>query len=52
MSDNGQELGRLLVAKDLEGFADQLRSFFAGIPCQRQGINGPARYEAWYAGIP
>ena len=52
MSNNGKELGRLLVANDFEGFADQLRSFFAGIPYQWQGSNGPASYEAWYAGIP
>ena len=51
VSDSGKELGRLLVANDFEGFADRLRSFFAGIPYQWQGSNGPARYEAWYAGM-
>ncbi len=51
VSDSGKELGRLLVDNDFEGFADRLRSFFAGIPYQWQGSNGPARYEAWYAGM-
>ena len=51
VSDSGKELGRLLVANDFDGFADRLRSFFAGIPYQWQGSNGPARYEAWYAGM-
>ncbi len=51
VSDSGKELGHLLVANDFEGFADRLRSFFAGIPYQWQGSNGPARYEAWYAGM-
>ncbi len=51
VSDSGKELGRLLVANDFDGFTDRLRSFFAGIPYQWQGSNGPARYEAWYAGM-
>ena len=51
VSDNGKELGNLLVANDFDSFADCLRSFFAGIPYQWQGTNGPARYEAWYAGM-
>ena len=50
-ADQGDELGRLLVANDFDGFADHLRSFFAGIPYQWQGANSPARYEAWYAGM-
>ncbi|MCY3792863.1 MAG: PD-(D/E)XK nuclease domain-containing protein, partial [Gammaproteobacteria bacterium] len=50
-ADQGDELGRLLAANDFDGFADQLRSFFAGIPYQWQGGNSPARYEAWYAGM-
>ena len=50
-ADRGDELGRLLVANDFDGFADRLRSFFAGIPYQWQGTNGPTRYEAWYAGM-
>ena len=49
--DQGDELGRLLAANHFEGFADRLRSFFAGIPYQWQTGNGPARYEAWYAGM-
>ena len=49
--DHSDELGRLLAANDFEGFADCLRSFFERIPCQWQGSNGPARYEAWYAGM-
>ncbi len=51
VSDSGKELGRLLAANDFEGFTERLRSFFAGIPYQWQGTNGPARYEAWYAGM-
>ena len=51
VSDQGKELGRLLVANDFEGFEDCLRSFFAGIPYQWQGSNSPACYEAWYAGM-
>ena len=51
VSDSGKELGNLLVANDFDGFADRLRSFFAGIPYQWQGSNSPARYEAWYAGM-
>ena len=51
VSDRGKELVNLLVANDFDGFADRLRSFFAGIPYQWQGTHGPARYEAWYAGM-
>ena len=51
VSDRGKELVNLLVANDFDGFADHLRSFFAGIPYQWQTGNGPARYEAWYAGM-
>ena len=51
VSDRGKELGNLLAANDFDGFADRLRSFFAGIPYQWQTGNGPARYEAWYAGM-
>ena len=51
VSDLGKELGRLLADNDFDGFADRLRSFFAGIPYQWQGANSPARYEAWYAGM-
>ena len=50
-ADRGDELARLLSANNFDGFADHLRSFFAGIPYQWQGTNGPARYEAWYAGM-
>lgn len=49
--DSGKELARLLAANDFDSFADHLKSFFAGIPCQWQGANSPARYEAWYAGM-
>ncbi len=51
VSDRGKELGRLLAVNDFDGFADHLRSFLAGIPCQWQGRHSPARYEAWYAGM-
>ncbi len=49
--DRGRELGRLLAANDFDGFAERLRTFLAGVPYQWQGSNGPARYEAWYAGM-
>ena len=51
VANQGDELGRLLATNDFEGFADRMRSFFAGIPYQWQGTNSPARYEAWYAGM-
>ena len=51
VSDRGKELGRLLAANDFESFAERLGSFFAGIPYQWQGGNGPSRYEAWYAAM-
>ena len=51
VSDRGKELGRLLATNDFDGFADRLKAFFAGIPYQWQTGNGPARYEAWYAGM-
>ncbi len=50
-ADRGDELARLLAANDFDSFAERLRAFFAGIPYQWQGSNGPARYEAWYAGM-
>ena len=50
-SDQGRELGRLLASNDFDGFAAHLRSFFAGVPYQWQTEKGPARYEAWYAGM-
>ena len=51
VSDLGKELLRLLAGNDFDGFADRLKSFFAGIPYQWQGVGSPARYEAWYAGM-
>ena len=51
LADQGDELIRLLVTNDFDGFADRLKSFFAGIPYQWQTHNGPPRYEAWYAGM-
>ncbi len=50
-ADTGDELGRLLAANDFDGFGECLRSFFAGIPYQWHTGTGPARYEAWYAGM-
>ena len=50
-ADQGDELARLLAANDFDGFVERLRSFFAGIPYQWRGGNGPARHEAWYAGM-
>ena len=46
-----EELCRLLADNDFDGFAQQLRAFFAGIPFQWHGDPGPTRYEAWYAGM-
>ena len=51
VSDYGKQLVNLLLTNDWGGFADQLRTFFAGIPYQWQTTKGPARYEAWYAGM-
>ncbi len=51
VSDHGKELGNLLAANDFDGFGECLRSFFAGIPYQWHTGTGPARYEAWYAGM-
>ena len=51
VSDRGKELCNLLATNDFDGLADRLKSFFAGIPYQWQTGNGPARYEAWYAGM-
>ena len=51
VSDYGKKLVNLLLTDDLDGFADHLRAFFAGIPYQWQTTKGPARYEAWYAGM-
>ncbi len=51
VSDRGKALGRRLAANDFAGFAEDLRAFLAGIPYQWQTGNGPARYEAWYAGM-
>ena len=51
VSDYGKQLVNLLLTNDWDGFADHLRAFFAGIPYQWQTTNGPARYEAWYAGM-
>ncbi len=50
-ADQGDELSRLLAANDFDRFTDCLKSFFAGIPYQWQTRTGPARYEAWYAGM-
>ena len=51
VSDQGKKLVNLLLTNDFDGFADHLRSFFSGIPYQWQSTKGPARYEAWYAGM-
>ena len=47
----GKDLCRLLAENDFEGFADGLRALFAGIPYGWHADAGPARYEAWYAGM-
>ena len=37
MADRGKEPGHLLADNDFDGFAQRLRSFFAGIPYQWHG---------------
>ena len=49
--DRGRELCALLEANDFGGFAERLRSYFAGIPYQWHATGDLARYEAWYAGL-
>jgi len=51
VSVTGRKLSSLLAANDFEGFAEHLKSFLGGIPYQWKAGNGPARYEAWYAGM-
>ncbi len=49
--ERSRDLVELLAAGDFDGFAERLRAFFAGIPYQWRAEPGPARYEAWYAGM-
>ena len=49
--DDGRMLCASLEANDFEGFADQLRTYFSGIPYQWHASGDLARYEAWYAGL-
>ena len=51
VSATGKRLSSPLAANDFNGFAEHLKSFFEGIPYQWKTNRGPARYEAWYAGI-
>lgn len=51
MANLGEELCQLLVASDFNGFADCLRSLFAGIPHQWHDNADLVRYEAWYASL-
>ena len=49
--EKGEDLCQLLADNDFDGFAGELRAFFAGIPYQWQTEPEFARYEAWYAGM-
>ena len=51
LENQGFSFLRLLLANDFDGFAEQLRTFLAGIPYQWHSSNGPARYESWYAAM-
>ena len=46
-----RDLCGLLADNDFDGFTEQLRTLFAGIPYQWQTEPEFARYEAWYAGM-
>ncbi len=50
-SDRGEELIRLLQANDFDGFAKEMRSFYAAVPNERYASSEVSRYEAFYAGL-
>ncbi len=47
----GRQLCGHLESGDFEGFGDELRSFYAGVPYQWHTSGELARYEAWYGGL-
>ncbi len=50
-SDRGEELIRLLQTNDFDGFAKEMRSFYAKVPHQWYASSEVSRYEAFYAGL-
>ncbi len=50
-SDRGEELIRLLQVNDFDGFAAELRSFYANVPHEWYSSSEVARYEAFYASL-
>ncbi len=50
-SDRGEELIRLLQVKDFDGFAAELRSFYANVPYEWYSSSEVSRYEAFYASL-
>ncbi len=47
----GRQLCGRLESGDFEGFGDELKSFYAGVPYQWHTSGELARYEAWYGGL-
>ncbi len=50
-SDRGEELIRLLQANDFDGFAAEMRSFYANVPNEWYSSSEVSRYEAFYASL-
>ncbi len=50
-SDRGEELIRLLQVNDFDGFALEMRSFYAKVPNEWYSSSKVSRYEAFYAGL-
>ncbi len=50
-SDRGEELIRLLQVNDFDGFAAEMRSFYANVPHEWYSSSEVSRYEAFYAGL-
>ncbi len=50
-SDRGEELIRLLQTNDFDGFAKEMRSFYANVPNEWYASSEVSRYEAFYASL-
>ncbi len=50
-SDRGEELIRLLQVNDFDGFAEEMRSFYANVPNEWYSSSKVSRYEAFYASL-
>ncbi len=50
-SDRGEELIRLLQVNDFDGFAAEMRSFYANVPNEWYSSSEVSRYEAFYASL-